>query len=61
MNFYSGVHLLVQVGNRNHYIRWHGGRRENFYIADDEQLIGCEIDQDKDYFYGITWLKMKIL
>ena len=33
------------------------GRREVFEIADDEQLIGCELDHDKDLFVGVTWIK----
>ena len=44
------------------------GRKEVFEIAEDEQLIGCEIDEGKkmlsdfsyNYFLGITWMKMKV-
>ena len=42
-----------------------GGRIEVFEIAADEQLIGCEIyffrdaDTSRDYFNGVTWIKMK--
>ena len=36
------------------------GRKETFEIKNDEKLIGCEIDFDRDYFCGLTWLKMKI-
>ena len=31
-----------------------------FEIADDEQLIGCEIDHFANSFLGVTWLKMKL-
>jgi hypothetical protein len=37
-----------------------GKRVEIFEIAYDEQLIGCELTYDKNYFCGVTWLKMKI-
>ena len=42
-----------------------GERIENFEIAADEQLIGCELyffrdaDTSRDYFNGVTWIKMK--
>ena len=42
-----------------------GGRIEVFEIATDEQLIGCELyffrdaDTSRDYFNGVTWIKMK--
>ena len=37
-----------------------GGRVEVFDIAEDEQLIGCELDSDKDYFLGVKWIKMRL-
>ena len=42
------------------------GRREIFQIADDEQLIGCQLDEGlirgaNYYLLGVTWLKMKTL
>jgi hypothetical protein len=45
--------------------RW-GGRREVFNVADDEHLIGCELDEHeydsgKYNWRGITWIKMKVL
>ena len=36
------------------------GRREVFKIADDEQLIGCKLDQDDNYIRGFTWIKIKV-
>ena len=40
---------------------WLGGRVEVFLISDDEQLILCELDEDKSGFGDVTWLKMKII
>ncbi len=61
MNFYSGQETLVKVGADDEYVKNYGGRMETFEIAGDEQLIGCELDFCKDYFYGVTWLKWKIM
>jgi hypothetical protein len=60
INFYSGKELLVRVGWQDDgYVDWNGRRREVFEIADDEQLIGCELAHSNIYFEGVTWLKMK--
>ena len=46
-------------------VKCDGGRKEVFEIDEDEQLIGCELDQDyyqdryEPRFVGVTWLKMK--
>jgi hypothetical protein len=38
----------------------------SFEISNDEQVIGCELDEEKktgreyNYFSGLTWLFMKI-
>ena len=46
-------------------VKCDGGRKEVFEIDEDEQLIGCEIDEDyhnwneRHRFVGVTWLKMK--
>ena len=42
------------------YVEKFGGRVETFDIADDEQLIGCELDQDCDFFNSVKWMKMKM-
>jgi hypothetical protein len=48
INFYSGQETLVQVGWYNDdYIKQEGARVESFEIADDESLIGCELDFDE--------------
>ena len=62
MNFYSGQEKLVQVGydDDNWKDEECGEIVEIFEIAYDEQLIGCELTYDEDYFCGVTWLKMKI-
>ncbi len=44
MNFYSGKEILVQTGWRDRPERMFEGSVESFEIADDEQLIGCELD-----------------
>ncbi len=60
MNFYSGQETLVKVGwDDDDDVKDFGGRVESFEIADDESLIGCELDFDEDYFCGVTWLKWK--
>jgi hypothetical protein len=62
INFYSGEERLVRVGwNDDAVINAVGGRVITFYIADDEQLIGCEIDHCKDNCRGLTWLKIKMI
>ena len=73
INFYSGEELLVAVGadtdwvNNRLYSR--KAKREIFTIADDEKLIGCELEHEnfpdydnvvKNFFRGVTWLKMKV-
>ena len=48
-------------GQSDAYVKKWGGRREVFEIADDEQLIGCELDYDDiKNFIGVIWLKMKL-
>ena len=59
MNFYSGQETLVQMGNYDWNVKKYGGRVEIFEIADDESLIGCELDFDEVCFCGVTWLKRK--
>ncbi len=60
MNFYSGQETLLKVGGyTDWYVKEHGGRVESFEIADDESLIGCELDFDESRFCGVTWLKWK--
>ena len=36
------------------------GRRETFYIAANERLIGCELDHGARYVLGITFIKCTI-
>jgi hypothetical protein len=46
------------------YVQSSGGRVETFKIGDDEQLIGCKLDQGFSFgshcFLGVTWIKMKV-
>jgi hypothetical protein len=59
MNFYSGQETLVKVGCDDYVVKDRGGRVESFEIAEDESLIGCELDFDESRFCGVTWLKWK--
>ena len=43
-NFYHYHEKLVAVGCTDKVVEKFGGRREVFEMADDEQLIGCELD-----------------
>ena len=60
INFFHRKERLVAVGNTDGWVKKIAGRRHNFEIADDEQLIGCEINQNHDDCGGIVWLKMKL-
>jgi hypothetical protein len=48
------------LGWDDNFVKIGGERREAFNIADDEQLIGCELEYDSLFFRGVTWLKWKI-
>ena len=43
INFYHSKERLVEVGDGDRYVSHKGGRIDVFEIADDEQLIGCEL------------------
>ena len=60
INFFSGKELLCRVGDTDGYVEDFGGRVITFEIAADEQLIGAELYNNKHWFCGVTWLKMKI-
>ena len=65
INFFSGEEVLCRLAASDDWVKNNGGRVVKFEIAADEQLIGAELynqtlDDDKDYFSGVTWLKMKI-
>ena len=48
--FYSGEETLVKVGGfSDDQVKEWGRRVETFEIADDEQLIGCEL------YHGPYW------
>jgi hypothetical protein len=59
INFYSYKEILVRVGWTEEVGKYYGGK-EVFDIAEDEQLIGCELDHCKRIFRGVTWIKMKV-
>ena len=66
MNFYHHKERLVAVGeDDDDYVAEYGGRVEVFEIADNEQLIGCRLDEYGNetvsyQFTGVTWFKMKV-
>ena len=65
INFYHYGERLVYVGYNDAYVDMFGERREVFEIAEDEQLIGCQLhkyklDNGLIHFAGVTWLKMKL-
>jgi len=57
INFFdsNGV-SLYKMGGDGHTT----GRRETFYIAANERLIGCELDHGARYVLGITFIKCTI-
>ena len=59
IGFYHNEERLVAMGLSDDWLHKWGGRSEVFDIADDEQLIGCELEHDGPFFRGITWLKWK--
>ncbi len=44
VNFYHKKERLVRVGENDAYVKSSGGRKKVFDIADDEQLIGCQLE-----------------
>ena len=62
INFYHLEERMVAVGYDDDMVNKCGGRVEVFSIGQDEQLIGCELDEQKHgYFIGVTWIKMKVI
>ena len=60
MKFYHHGKRLVTVGIDDDDVKYSGAERvEVFSIAEDEQLIGCKLDHNDDYFLGVTWIKTK--
>ena len=61
-NFYHNQERLAYICLiPEHASTWHDVyRREVFEIAEDEQLIGCELHHNDWSCLGVTWLKMKI-
>ena len=52
------------MGENDYTVKKYGGRVEVFEIAEDEQLIGCELHEIGEYFEGsfagVTWIKIKL-
>ena len=64
ISFYHDEERLVQIGCSDNDLKnyFFGERREVFEIAEDEQLIGCELEYDENcWFCCVTWLKMKTI
>jgi hypothetical protein len=36
------------------------GRKETFHIAENERLIGCELEHGANYLIGVTFIKWTI-
>ena len=55
------VHVAYFLDDED--LRVHGGgRREIFWMTEDEQLIGLKLHKDERYgLIGITWIKRKII
>ena len=49
--------LLYRMGTDSDSFK---GRKEIFHIADNERLIGCELDYGQERVHGITFIKWKI-
>ncbi len=65
INFYHGEERLVAVFWSDNFVKRDGARVEVFEIAEDEQLIGCELheytfDDGDSFFAGVTWIKIKL-
>ena len=65
IKFFSGEEELCRVGyTDDDWMLRQQCEVESFEIADDEQLIGCQLDQSTEknlcHFRGVTWLKMKV-
>ena len=66
INFFHHHQTLIMLGKFAEKYKKKGKRREVFLIADDEQLIGCQLFEGKNdleggilRFRGVSWLKMK--
>ena len=67
-NFFFGEEKLNTLGLTDEQVKKYdlpGKIVERFDIADDERLIGCELDHGRGpnfkYLCGITWIKMKVI
>ena len=59
-NFFSGEERLVSIGLPDNLVKDWEGRKETFEMADDEQLIGCELGCNDFYFLSVRWLAIKV-
>ena len=61
IDFFSGKKRLLNLGLKFDPFDKEIERMETFEIADDEQLVGCQLDENTSgNFLGVTWLKMKV-
>ena len=49
--------IIKKLGSEYEQLR---GRKETFLIAENERLIGCELEYDTNNLWGITFLKWEI-
>ncbi len=62
-NYIGQINFFDKNGGNLYKIgedRYATGRRETFLIAENERLIGCEIDYGAKYVSGITLIKWTI-
>jgi hypothetical protein len=56
--FYDKNDILFKMGSDDDY--YSKGRKETFMIAENERLIGCELDHGAKFFLGVTFIKWTI-
>ena len=54
IRFYCRDNSKFKIGGTDY---WNAGRVETFTLADDEVLLGCELDHTQQHTVGITWIK----
>jgi hypothetical protein len=58
--FYHGKERLISLRFGFFPGTGYSEKREVFDIAENEQLIGCELNHRLTNFFGVTWIKMKL-
>ena len=53
INFFSDKERIIYIGKCDDEVKEFCRRKEEIDIADDEQLIGCELFHENAYFIGV--------